>query len=399
MPPTPPPRRGPGRPLGSKTNHFRHLVGTAAAAASGISTKQSPTRSPVDEKKTKTMDNKSNKNITADSHTDEDNDDERAEFVKVIKSDPSKLEHAAMNWDPNRRRLTYFEWLGVYDRLREGIDNKVLKKYKAHSKETYGEVNPKFILHLLAEGLLHEDDVLLDVGCALGNVLFQVASMVGCRAIGIEIRRDLYELSSDMLVRYKEIAAEKGLHESSQRIEIHHGDAVTSPLPISDCTIIFMNNVKFTPEMDIQLMQRLKQEARHRTKIITTRSLWPRPTQRSLSGNSMWKIFKRPYKEIQGEENSASWDSKPLSAFVFTINNESNGPPHKKPEVKVVQQQPQASIIECDQQPAMPWLHEGPLSQKQQQQQQQQKRRQHQQQQKKQMKMNKEQADQTCIIQ
>eukprot|EP00644_Phytophthora_capsici_P006817 jgi/Phyca11/103478/e_gw1.8.447.1 len=108
-----------------------------------------------------------------------------------------------------------------------------------------GELLPVGISTLLRElGGLDRSDIFLDIGSGLGNVVAQVALATSVnKAIGIEIRRDLYELGMKMMAKS---ARSRRLLGRVQLVchDIADMRISTTP-PYADVTVVFWNNLLF----------------------------------------------------------------------------------------------------------------------------------------------------------
>ena len=68
-----------------------------------------------------------------------------------------------------------------------GDPHKLNKCYEPFSPEVYGETSFKFIQQMIEEFAFNEDDVFIDLGSGVGQVVLHVAAASKCnRCIGIE---------------------------------------------------------------------------------------------------------------------------------------------------------------------------------------------------------------------
>ena len=62
-----------------------------------------------------------------------------------------------------------------------------LNKYKPFSHEVYGETNANLVQFVIDSQAITSDDVFVDLGSGIGQVVLQVAASTQCRAFGIEL--------------------------------------------------------------------------------------------------------------------------------------------------------------------------------------------------------------------
>eukprot|EP00741_Cyanophora_paradoxa_P022865 tig00021521_g22085.t1 len=117
----------------------------------------------------------------------------------------AKLPHGcAWGRAPYARPTQLEALMSEADRL-ANWDGSIVKQYTPFSREVYGEVLSPFVRIIIKELKLTKDDVFLDIGCGWGNVVFQVAALVGCRAVGIEVRADLHQASMSVLPHFNRV--------------------------------------------------------------------------------------------------------------------------------------------------------------------------------------------------
>ena len=99
-----------------------------------------------------------------------------------------------------RTRPTPREWVVVSEWLREKAlsadDVRTFRAYKPRSEEVYGEANSIFGIQLIRALNITSKSVFYDIGSGIGNVVMQMAAITGCRAKGIEIRRELHQIAT-----------------------------------------------------------------------------------------------------------------------------------------------------------------------------------------------------------
>jgi precorrin-6B methylase 2 len=89
-------------------------------------------------------------------------------------------------------------------------------------------------------------EMVYDLGCGDGRIVITAATKFGARAVGVEIRRDIYETT---LAR----VAALGL---SERVRIVHGDALKTDLAPADVVTLYLltsSNERMRPVLEAQL--------------------------------------------------------------------------------------------------------------------------------------------------
>lgn len=73
----------------------------------------------------------------------------------------------------------------------------------AFSDNVYGELNPILVTDMVKEAKITSKSVFLDLGSGIGNVAFQIASLVGCEVWGIEMMDNPARIAELQLAEYK----------------------------------------------------------------------------------------------------------------------------------------------------------------------------------------------------
>ena len=143
----------------------------------------------------------------------------------------------------------------VYTVLEETYGN-VSKQEINHSGKSHhenaGELSALSVTEMIRSvGPITRDDVFLDVGSGIGNIVAQFAmeTSVG-RSIGIEIRKDLVEIAKRRIMS----SAPNVLQ--LKRTEFIAGDlrkVDSSALPLANTTIIWSSNVLYEPLTNLSL--------------------------------------------------------------------------------------------------------------------------------------------------
>ncbi|XP_035229778.1 histone-lysine N-methyltransferase, H3 lysine-79 specific-like [Stegodyphus dumicola] len=198
-------------------------------------------------------------------------------------------------------------------------DPEKLNQYEPFSPEVYGETSFEFITQMIGELDITEDDIFIDLGSGVGQVVLQMAATTPCKkCIGIE-KADVpakYAEEMDKTFRfwmkwYGKRYGEYVLIKGDFLSEDHRETLLNS-------TLLFVNNFAFGPNVDHMLKMRfadIKDEAR----VVSSKAFCPlnfRITDRNLSDiGTIMNV-----REITPLKGSVSWTGKPVSYFLHTID-------------------------------------------------------------------------------
>ncbi|KAL5598650.1 uncharacterized protein BROUX77_006484 [Berkeleyomyces rouxiae] len=144
----------------------------------------------------------------------------------------------------------------VYDRT---VAPKVelLSKYENGSDNVYGELLAPFITEILVEKLsMKSDQVFVDLGSGVGNVVIQAALEIGCESWGCEMMENACNLGDAQVREFKARCRLWGL--SAGRVRLERGDfrrntRILDALKRAD--VILVNNQAFTSQLNDDLVR------------------------------------------------------------------------------------------------------------------------------------------------
>lgn len=146
----------------------------------------------------------------------------------------------------------------VYDRaVSPQID--ILKKRHAEVENekdnTYGELRPDFVSEALTLAGLKSDQVFLDLGSGVGNVVLQAALEFGCESVGCEMVDNADKLAQ---LQRKEFATRCQMWGiKSGKVQLEHGSFFDDPetlKAISRADVILVNNEVFSADTNGRLV-------------------------------------------------------------------------------------------------------------------------------------------------
>lgn len=179
---------------------------------------------------------------------------------------------------------------------------------------TYGEVAVESVSAKILPFLkLQADDVFYDLGCGSGKILIQAMLQTPCAvAKGIELMQNRVQQGNDALNRL----LEKSLPVmEGKTVDIVQGDICKPPesAPMMDATVVFINNVCFSPELMLRVTQMLTKMPNLRRVVTLRRFCVRHRAQRCVKARSHCVEYVHPPEEA---EISVSWASK-TSAYLY----------------------------------------------------------------------------------
>lgn len=194
-----------------------------------------------------------------------------------------------------------------------------LNRYQAFSPDVYGETSFDLIAQMIDQINLTKDDVFMDLGSGVGQVVLQVAATSLCRVcIGIERAEVPAKYAKAMENKFKFWMQWYGKKYGA--FQLVKGDFFDDAHreKFFESSVIFVNNFAFGPSVDHKLKQRFA-ELKHGTKIVSSKSFCPlnfRITDRNLSDiGTIMNIT-----EITPNSSSVSWTDKPVTYYLQVID-------------------------------------------------------------------------------
>lgn len=203
----------------------------------------------------------------------------------------------------------------VYDRA---VSPKVdlLKVYENGSDNIYGELLHNFISEIVAETELKSDEVFIDLGSGVGNVVLQTALEAGCESWGCEIMDNACKLAEAQEVEFAARCRLWGVKPG--KINLERGDFTMNKKVLAAmqrADVILVNNEKFTAELNMHLVH-LFLDLKDGCRIVSLQSFVPHDHNSSRNFNNpvnMLRVVKKHY-----YANSVSWTSAPGDYYIAT---------------------------------------------------------------------------------
>lgn len=153
------------------------------------------------------------------------------------------------------RDMVHFILRQVYERTVSPNVEK-LKQYKNGTDNVYGELGELFISEVLQEKTrMTSDQVFIDLGSGVGNVVFQAALEIGCESWGCEMMENPCDFAEAQEKEFGARCKMWGLLPG--RVRLERGD-FTKNTRIHDALkradVLLVNNQAFTPQLNSALV-------------------------------------------------------------------------------------------------------------------------------------------------
>ncbi|KYN43096.1 Histone-lysine N-methyltransferase, H3 lysine-79 specific [Trachymyrmex septentrionalis] len=194
-----------------------------------------------------------------------------------------------------------------------------LNQYEPFSPEVYGETSYELVCQMIDQIDVTEDDVFVDLGSGVGQVVLQMAAATLCKiCIGVERADVPSKYAQSMEINFRKWLNWYGKRCGEYRLVKGDFLADEHRESITGATIVFVNNFAFGPTVDHQLKERFA-DLRDGARIVSSKSFCPlnfRITDRNLSdiGTIMHVSEMSPLK------GSVSWTGKPVSYYLHVID-------------------------------------------------------------------------------
>ena len=132
----------------------------------------------------------------------------------------------------------------------------LLTKYENGTDNVYGELLPRFITNILVDRLhMNCDQVFVDLGSGVGNVVFQAALQIGCESWGCEMMENACNLAEAQKQEFTARCRLWGIAPGKVRLErgdFRKNQATLEVLKRAD--VILVNNQAFTAQLNDALV-------------------------------------------------------------------------------------------------------------------------------------------------
>lgn len=162
----------------------------------------------------------------------------------------------------------------IYDRaVSPEVD--LLKAYENGTDNVYGELLDTFVSKILRETKIKSDQVFVDLGSGVGNVVLQAALEIGCESWGCEMMKNAYTLADRQNQEFQARCRLWGVQPGLVRLE---KDDFLENNPIKEAIkradVILVNNQAFTTDLNEKL-KLLFLDVKDGCKIVSLRPFIP----------------------------------------------------------------------------------------------------------------------------
>lgn len=181
----------------------------------------------------------------------------------------------------------------------------LLKQYQNGTDNVYGELLPKFVSNIFRRDTrLKSNQIFVDLGSGVGNVVLQAALEIGCESWGCEMMDNACDLAELQVKDFRERCRLWGLSAGS--IHLERGDFLENTnigKILQKADVVLVNNQAFTPELNDSL-SRLFLDLKEGCRVVSLKSFAPKKiTSRNLnSACNVLDVVEREY-----YSGSVSW--------------------------------------------------------------------------------------------
>ena len=191
-----------------------------------------------------------------------------------------------------------------------------LREYENGTDNVYGELLPKFVSNILhRDTSLKSDQLFVDLGSGVGNVVLQAALEIGCESWGCEMMKNASDLAELQRDEFKARCGLWGL--AAGKVMLERGDFLSNAVigrVLKRADVVLVNNQAFTPELN-ESLTRLFLDLKEGCRVISLKSFVPaghKITTRNLySPYNVLRVEQREY-----YSNCVSWTNAPGTYYV-----------------------------------------------------------------------------------
>ncbi|KAL1990851.1 hypothetical protein VTN49DRAFT_5854 [Thermomyces lanuginosus] len=205
-----------------------------------------------------------------------------------------------------------------------------LRQYENGTDNVYGELLPRFISTIFKETKLKSDQVFVDLGSGVGNVVLQAALEIGCESWGCEVMPNACKLAD---LQHEEFTSRCRLWGIAPgKTHLVHGDFLKEESIIQvlrRADVVLINNQAFTPQLNDKLINFFL-DMKEGCQIVSLKSFVP-AGHKIQSRNLNSPINLLTVRQLNYWSDSVSWtdvggtyfiatkDSSRLKAFAETL--------------------------------------------------------------------------------
>lgn len=192
-----------------------------------------------------------------------------------------------------------------------------LRKYENGSDNVYGELLPRFVSKIFKDTGLKSDQVFVDLGSGVGNVVLQAALEVGCESWGCEMMENPCDLAELQQKEFEARCRMWGL--SVGAVHLERGDFLASTATASvlkRADVVVVNNQAFTTSLNDKLVMKFL-DLKEGCKILSLKSF--KPAGHRLQQRNMHNpINLLNVRELEYFSDMVSWTNQGGHYYVAT---------------------------------------------------------------------------------
>ena len=195
---------------------------------------------------------------------------------------------------------------------------KSLRVYEAGTDNVYGELMPRFVSDILTKDVhITPDQVFVDLGSGVGNVVLQAALEIGCESWGCEMMGHFCDIADRQFAEFTARCRMWGL--SMGKVCLERGDFLANDVikgVLRRADVILVNNQVFTPALN-EALTTLFLDLKDGCQVVSLKSFVPagyRITERN-SENPLNLLSVQPRTYFS---NCVSWTSQGGAYYIST---------------------------------------------------------------------------------
>lgn len=192
-----------------------------------------------------------------------------------------------------------------------------LRRYENGTDNVYGELLPRLVSEIFAETRLKSDQIFVDLGSGVGNVVLQAALEIGCESWGCEMMQNACDLAELQKREFQARCRLWGLAPGKTRLirgDFLEVEGLGEVLRKAD--VVLINNQAFTPELNNKLINYFL-DMKEGCQIVSLKSFVPAGHKiQSRNLNSPINLLSVKKKYYWSE--SVSWTNAGGTYFIAT---------------------------------------------------------------------------------
>ncbi|CAD6184405.1 unnamed protein product [Caenorhabditis auriculariae] len=193
--------------------------------------------------------------------------------------------------------------------------------YEPFSSEVYGETSLEQMSLIVEQLKLGPDDVFVDLGSGVGNLVTFVAAMANVKkSVGIEIALLPSTLAVQLQGYFEQFMAHFG--KSYSPFELHKGDFLDekfNDLLTKEATVIFINNYAFVPQLESKIKTNVIMELADGVRIVSTKKY--ATGSKEINQRMMTDVEAMlDVENLNTVDAPASWTPRNVPYFLHTVN-------------------------------------------------------------------------------